>query len=329
METDVTNESIPIVFSCGNYYARFAAVAIESIAFHASLSRHYDIVVLHTDISTQTQEMMRETVTGKPNVTLRFMDLSGEIPEVSEPAHIHASVETYNRLCAHKFFARYNKIVYLDSDIVVCRDISGLMDAPLGNCLLGAVRDVDHAGLYRGNVGGVGRYTDRVLQLSDPYAYFQAGVLLMNIGPLQAAFGEDGLIKKAGKSYMFVDQDILNMACQGNIKHLDMRWNVLVGSHRRKRIAPLAPSPIFQDYERSYLDPWIVHYAGAKKPWRFPEDDFSDIYREHASRTPFYGLICEEYARSQEAYKKKRVFYAAKTLASTVKYGIIRMKTRK
>ena len=321
--------TVPVALSCSEYFARFASVTLLSIAECATPGNLYDIVILHTGISRETQTLLQDAVSGASNVEVRFLDIAEHISNIPEPAHIHASVETYCRLIAHKVFTQYDKIIYLDSDVLIRRDLAALMDEPLGDRLIAAAVDADHAGLYSANVDGVRKYTDRVLRLAAPYSYFQAGVLLMNLRAFRRAFGEDELVQMAARfKHMFVDQDILNIACGGNVFFLDMRWNVMVGYYRRKYIVPLAPGTIRQAFESARREPWIVHYAGVKKPWHYPGDDFADLFWSFAVRTPFAQAIQAEYDASKEAYRKKRLFLAAKALAREIKFGYYGMRRK-
>ena len=89
-----------------------------------------------------------------------------------------------------------------------------------------------------------------VVSLTDAKAYFNAGVMLMDL----RRFRDTGLIHSAEEfleqtNYKtpFVDQDALNHVIDGAFVRLDTRWNVL------------AALP--------HSDPWIIHYAGPYKPW--------------------------------------------------------------
>ena len=87
----------------------------------------------------------------------------------------HISVETYFRFLAQDILSAYDKVVYLDSDLVVNGNVAELYDVRMGNNLIAATLDIDY--LANLNICGGDRmkYSLDVLNLKNPYAYFQAG----------------------------------------------------------------------------------------------------------------------------------------------------------
>ena len=286
--------NIPIVLAFSDYFVPYAAITIHSILSHINEDANYDFLILHTGVSPKSQESLLRLCLKKTNVSLRFIDISNYVAKLNLIENNHVSVETFYRLIAGKILKNYEKVIYLDSDLIVLRDIKQLFEIDLSNALLGATIDADHAGEYNGAIPNVKKYTDTVLGLHNPYSYFQAGVLILNIQAMLEEFGEDGLMEMASRrEYMYVDQDVLNMCCEGKTMELDMRWNVMVDclSIRKDDLIRCAPSKIFYEYLEARKQPYIIHYAGVEKPWNTPDSDFSGVFWKYARETEFYEAI--------------------------------------
>ncbi len=190
-------------------------------------------------------------------------------------------------------FKDCQKVVYLDTDIIVRRDIAQLYDTQLGDCLIAAAVDADFAGQCNGANMDTAHYCAKVLKLSSPSAYVQAGVIVFHISEMRKKISVKKLMRMAEhRNYMYSDQDILNIVCQGRIKLLDMAWNVMADSGRgRADVIRQAPRSILQDYERARKDPYIIHYCGSAKPWKYPGGDFAEEFWEAARQTPYYEQL--------------------------------------
>lgn len=285
---------VPVVFACSDFFVPYASVSLKSMIDNTTENWNYDIIFLHTGISKRNQQLMQFMLRGKNNLSLRFVNIQSIVANNKLIANNHVSVETFYRLSAHKVLKNYDKIVYLDSDIVVLNDVAELFNINIGKNLIAATVDADHAGEYAGAIPNVKEYSDKVLKLKDPYRYFQAGVMVFNIAQLNKTFPKDEIMDWAEKrEYMYVDQDVLNMLCEGKIHYVKMNWNVMTDCNgfRLGTIIKRAPKPIYDEYMEARKDPYIIHYAGNEKPWNSPLSDYSEYFWDYARKTPYYEAI--------------------------------------
>ena len=76
----------------------------------------------------------------------------------------------------------YDRVVYLDSDIIVCRDIAELYNYPISeNTMIAGVPDLDIMGQFYGADLSMKYYIKKKVRISSPDKYLQAGVLIFNI----------------------------------------------------------------------------------------------------------------------------------------------------
>lgn len=286
--------NVPVIFSCSDFFVPYVAGTLQSLIEHVTEEHNYDLIFLHTGIDKYNQKLLLSMAKGKENISIRFINIASIVQSHHFIANNHVSVETFYRLFVNQLLKYYEKIVYLDSDLILLRDVAELYEIDIGDHLLAATVDADHAGEYCGAIPGIKKYCDKVLKLKDPFQYFQAGVMVFNIKELNRCFEPDALIEYAEKQeYMYVDQDVLNVKCEGRVHFLDMRWNVMTDCNRFRveGIIKMAPKAIYETYMESRKDPYIIHYAGVEKPWNSPVSDFANIYWHYIRKTPFYEAV--------------------------------------
>ena len=296
---------VSLVLSANEYYVPYMGTLLESIKEHASADRTYDIVVLHRDISQNSQAVLQRLM-APSNFSLRFFNTTRLMREYESKLFLrgHFRIETYFRLLMQDILPSYNKALYLDCDMVVNKDIAELFDVDVDGYLLAAVQDADTAGLYNGFEPQKKNYMDNIMKMKDPYSYFQAGTILFNLAEFRKHYTVDEMFEYATSyEWELLDQDVLNHFAEGHVKYLDMRWNVVMDWNgiRIKEIIGLAPRRLYKGYMDSRKDPYIVHYAGPDKPWDNFESDFADYFWGYAQRTPFAPIIFERSMASKFA----------------------------
>lgn len=284
---------IPIVLAADREYVPILFTCLKSLAGCTDARRDYHIYIFHTDIGAEDMQTFREGLACR-NIKIDFVDVGARVAGYRLKAKEHITEETFYRFLVLDILKNCPKAVYLDSDMVIRRDIAGLYGLPLGDCLLAAARDPDFIGQYNGANPDTRHYCDNVLKLKNPYRYVQAGVLVLNVQGLRRETDVEQLFRMAEDGdYRYSDQDILNIVCAGRVKKLDMAWNVLTDSRQRHSMIQSAPAAVLEEYEQARQDPYIIHYAGDSKPWKNPAGDFAEEFWKIARQTPYYEeLLC-------------------------------------
>jgi lipopolysaccharide biosynthesis glycosyltransferase len=286
--------NVPIVMASSEFFLPYAGVTIQSIIEHSSPDYNYDIILLNTGYSERAIQLLHRVVADHPNFSIRLLNVGSYVSKLKFNIVGHVRQETFYRLLVPELFRNYQKIVYLDSDLIVCEDVEHLFHIDMQDNLIAAVYDADFIGEYNGASPAMKTYCDEKLRLEDPYSYVQAGVLVFNVPAMKNTFQESELIEFAsGKTLNFVDQDVLNCKCSGRVQFLDMRWNVVTdcGGYRVNQLIRRAPLRIYQEYMCSLKEPKIIHYSGFEKPWTNPYSDMAEIYWNYARKSLFYELI--------------------------------------
>ncbi len=269
---DKENNLIPVFFAVDDGYIPFLAVTLESLLDYASEDNHYYIRILYTSISDEN--MFRIKKYEKSNVTIEFVDLNEYIMRISNKLYTrdYFSKATYYRLFIPDLYPNLDKIVYLDSDIVLLDDVANLYNIDIGFNLVGAVPD----GAVR-SVREFQDYVELVVGMSDYKNYFNAGILIMNLEELRKFRFQVKFLYLLDmiKFRVAQDQDYLNRLCKGRVKIIDSAWNTMPGALPEHRA----------------LKAKLVHFNLSNKPWHLDNVPFQDYFWKYAKKTEFYEEI--------------------------------------
>ena len=303
------HNNVPIAVSCNEYYMPFLGVMLNSLLENTSPERNYDILVMRnvpefdSERAKRNINMLKKLVSKYPNAEIRFVDISSLLGNKDFYVRGNFTPETYFRLFLPQVLSNYEKIIYLDADTVVCRDIADLYDVDLDGAVLGAVRDPIMCGANKSDYYNKSEYMLQ-LGIKNIYDYFQAGVLLIDLRKIS----ENGLCERminyaATHDCDLVDQDVLNLFCQGKVKYIDNKWNVDVNPIAMK-VVPSAPAAMWKEYRANRDNAYIYHFAGADKPWSDPALDKADIFWDAAKKTPWYEIILEDLIGSSTFFRR-------------------------
>lgn len=295
-------ELVPVVFSTDDNYIPYLDVAIASLIANASPDYAYRLIVLNTGLKPENIAKVKQNE--RPGVAIDFVDITPSVEHIKACLKnvYHFSVVTYYRLFIASLFPQYDKIIYLDCDLVVLGDISELYRTALGENILGAAPEQ-----FVQNTAEFRRYADRALGLC-PDDYINAGVLLINLKAFRENHIEEKFIKLITE-YQFdlldPDQAYLNYLCRGKIHVLPNGWNK-------------EPMPLPCEGAKS-----IVHYALYKKPWQYDDVIDGEYFWHYAKHSPFHEQILEakenfgeEERRMKEAVAKEILEHADQIVAS-------------
>lgn len=288
-------EVIPIFFTVDDVYIPFLAVALQSLIDNASDKNYYSIKILYTNISEENQAKINKYQ--KENVDIEFVDLNYYINKVKDKLYTrdYYSATTYFRLFIPDLYPQYDKVLYLDSDIVVLSDIADLYNIDMEDNLVAAAPDdvIQTIKVFQ-------EYAELVVGVTDHKRYFNAGILLMNLDELRKFKFQDKFLYLLSKVKFSVaqDQDYLNRLCKGRVKLIENTWDRM---------------PIGGDVVKRE-DLHLIHYNLAFKPWHFEDILYKEYFWKYAQQTEFFDIIQsikenyteEEKFKDMESDKKLR-----------------------
>lgn len=205
--------------------------------------------------------------------------------DAAVPENTQFSKATYYRLSIADYLKDVSVCLYLDSDLVVNKDID----------------DAFSYGIEGKYVLGVKQIGNRLNKQSEIWLrenwglpsveqYVNCGILLMNLKKMR----EDGIVQKF-MSYIEnspeVDQFVINKVCYGGIGFLPYKYNVANRMTNRMDIL----KKIFSEEEiyDAVKEPVILHYVD-KKPWHFLNVPNAEKWWDYAAKTPVYQRMLSE-----------------------------------
>lgn len=287
---------VPIVVNFNEAYSHVAAACLQSIISNTSSDFNYDIFILGNKVSEKSLNRYRNMCDEYSNINITYIDISQELFIEKLSVNQYFSIETYFRLFVPKIFSQFEKVIYLDVDMIVNKDLSELMDVEFNEECIAAVpcyvmqAFIENKVVSNSETGNLitSEYLEKYLGIKDTQSYIQAGLIIFNIKNLNEFGFVNKIIDELDKIYWFLDQDIINKILNGRIKILPFNWNVMHGNDDVNKFISLLPLNEKNKYLEARQSPCIVHYAGPEKPWNNKEVEFSDLYWKNFQKTLWF-----------------------------------------
>lgn len=260
-------------------YVQHCVVTIVSLAEN-NKSANFDIYILYNSISPENMINIEKIANCYKNINiiLKLIDtkiVSGikHIPGLVHESHIGES-GYYRYLLPDVIPEQVDKILYLDSDLLVLGDIRPLFDIVLIGFGVAAIEE--NCGVHE------------KLQLSKNSPYFNSGVLLINLD----MWRKEQIPHKA-LEFIYQNPAMITLGDQcGLNKVLESKWLILPPCYNV--VSALWDNkyksqyyPYTQLLEAKNL-PIILHYTGAQKPWHFEcRHQLRHLYWLYLDITPY------------------------------------------
>jgi len=242
---------IPVVIAFTSNYLIPAATLIHSVLLSSSSS--FEFICLTGETLPDRQKKMLEEMT-EGRVVFRYVDTLA-LPDgvYVDPRY---SVAAEYRLLLPELLPDYDKVIYVDCDVIVRKDLAEcFLSTDLGNGLLAAVFERE--------------------------GYFNSGFLLMNLAQMREEGTSSRLLDVLKTDYLeFPDQDALNQVCKGRTVALSPSYNGI-----RTFWLPQYKNDFLSLYSESDYSEMVnsgnIHYSGGK-PWNIFTVRFGDWWAEYS-----------------------------------------------
>ena len=302
LEPVFNKDYVPVVFSANNNYCKYLSVALQSVIESSSPDKNYDIIVLENDISDENKKILTAQIPN--NFSIRFYNITPIIEKYNVETWFYTgrlNTNAYSRLFIPEILQGYKKCVYLDVDLVVQKDIYELYQNDVNGCFLGAVRDILQTSSDKQE------YFKTHLEMKNPENnYFNSGVLLFNLEEIkQQDLMRRFLFFAQINNKFYHDQNILNAACEGRVKYLSPKWNMITSSvyYKDYKCTPYqAPFESFTENINIFLnneDINILHFATWTKPWHNVYIPMANIWWKYARKSPYYEKLIFDLTNGQ------------------------------
>jgi lipopolysaccharide biosynthesis glycosyltransferase len=246
--------AIPLLFCCDPGFVQHMAVTIVSLLENCP-DGSFDITVVTRKPFGNLEARLRRTLARYRTVaSLRILVFS--LPEGVDLPKSEWPLDIYLRIWVARFYPpEVEKIIYLDSDLVILGNVVEVWNTELGSNLLAAAP-----------IPGSDRW--KLLETPKEYGYFNSGVMMFNLRSWRHRGCEATVFDYARNHpdrLIDPDQDMLNACFYDSWVHLPYVWNVISPFYKRSHPLDIAESEVLQIQQGAK----IIHYNGVAKPWLY------------------------------------------------------------
>ncbi len=267
------SKKLPIIVATDNHYIVLLAALIKSIEENNECQLAIEIHIIHEKVCKINIDKLENSI-NKEVTSLFWYDMESTIFSkyklpidwTTFPRNIHARL-----FVPHFIPSEIEKILYLDVDMIVCKDIAELFEIELGENIVGAVLD-QHVHSFSNNWGGIKNYNE--LGLSPNSKYFNTGLLMINCKAWRSFKVTKKVINciETNRQYAnFPDQYGLNVVLADRWKEFDPLWNYFS----------------FDNFKM----PYIIHFVKRKPIYKSYNGnmDFKQLFLFYLSKTLWKG----------------------------------------
>lgn len=260
---------IGIIVACDNHYVVLLAALLKSIEFYHKTPENIDVFIVEDGITKKNQRKLAASL-DREKISLHWISMDEAIPDdmqipfdrSSYPKNIHTRI-----FIPHFIPERFQKIIYLDVDMILMRDISDLWKIDLGENMLAAVMD-PRLKVFSNSWGGILNYKE--LGFSPDTKYFNTGILVINNRKWREEDSAHQVVKCIADNEKYAnypDQYGINIVMANRWIELDSRWNAFA--------------------DTACPDPFLIHFIGRKPMYQSYDNraEFRSIFYEHLNRT--------------------------------------------
>jgi len=262
-------EPVHVLAAANRNYILPLTVMLVSVAANFDPQRELVLHIVSNDVTEKDKKDVRQSIAmNRPNLERTAIHWHTFDPALLKglPVFSYFSPEVYAGLIGLTLLPPdLDRVVVLDCDVIVLRDIAEINDLPIGPKMVYAAQDV--ATPFVSSRMGIFNYAER--GIPPKTKMFNSGVVVYDLqryrreNMTMRIFEYMALNTKKAKQQ---DQAGLNALLVGEWAELDHRWNQgfdtlfydlwKTAGYSRK------------EWARVRDQPYIVHFSGEKKPWQ-------------------------------------------------------------
>ena len=284
---------IPIAFTPDKNFILPTIVSITSLLKNKNVNTYYIInIVFIQNFTNDDLNLFIQLGNIYDNWELNFIKIKNIFKNFPNCKNLPHS--TYIRLIFSSLFKNYSKIIYLDGDTIILKDLLNMYNIN--------IEQYYFVGQFHN-----GAKDEKFLKYSNHY--INAGVLLINLLQQRKDNAEEKLLKWAEENKKFLtfyDQTIINYCFIDKVGLLPPEYGILSNPFKYyiKRTKNFRLGNYnFSEYKKAYKDPTIVHFHGPNKPWtrKSKKRYYGDYWWKYAKFSGIYNILLKR-------LKKKYLF---------------------
>ncbi len=283
-------ETYNVTCSTDSKYTQHCMAMLCSL-FDTNRNNHFHIHLLHHLLPEEHMNLIKG-LCERYGEEITFYDINEEKLGNVIINHEHLSISTYYRLLLPSLLKEdIHRILYLDCDVLVCRDISGLFRLDMDDYGVAAVCDYSPYLDFQRRIVGIG--------LEDKM--FCAGVMLINMDYWRKNDCQAGMLDficRTGENLLMEDQDVLN-------HEFRRHWLQLPYKYGKSTMSVAVLNDRQRDFDiQEYVEKPVIYHFASVKPWldiKIPE---SKYYWKYVRLSGFPNPVEEKATAERKRYVK-------------------------
>lgn len=278
----MNNENLVVLYSTDENYARHAATSIYTLLENNTSFKKIKIYIISNNLLQETKNKFLH-IANEYNREVGFINLE-DLVEGFEKNNNYP-ISSYARLLIEDIIEE-DKILYIDCDTIILDSVKSMWQIDLQENLVAGVQDT------------LPSYLLTAININENCRYINAGILLINLKKWREEnFKQqvyDFLKIKKG-NVVHHDQGIINHICNGKIKILEPKYNVMpeIIMYNEKQIKKLYRLQNYysdKELQDAKENPVIIHFISKfyNRPWNKKcTHPYKDLYLAALSKTGF------------------------------------------
>lgn len=258
---------IPVVLITDAGYVVPTYIVCKTLVDSRNADTEYEIIIMDIGLTEEDKEKLNLLQMENEGVSLRVLPVSTEdMRNYGFDKTDRWPLATYIKFIIADVLTDYEKIIYLDGDMLVCQDLNPLYQTDITDVYLGAVRDR----LY-----DVEAHEKR-LRIAKG-RYFNTGCMLLNLVKMREdAFSKKCIEAKQNDTTLgLADQDAYNVVCRNRVLMLPMKYNFYIQYLGMQESIEYFREQCICTYvnkDEMRKDVAVIHMIG-DRPWNVPKAD--------------------------------------------------------
>ena len=277
------NRRIPIVMISDDNFVMQTCVAITSLYKNKNIDTVYEVFVVMAECSKYSEEVFQKMQKEDCIITLVRASLK-QYKEIKQMAHISIACLLKFDIC--ELIPSCDKLLYLDGDVIVRKDLTELYNTDLEDNYAAAVKEFYY--------------------IKNDEGCVNAGIMLFNAKKMREDGMRDILVakRKSLGNRSSMDQQTYNMVIKGKIKFLSIKYNCVPGRLVGDVKMDFTMEELNRMYGTAYRNPKqvigdavIIHFATGNKPWKYTFAPCAKEWYEYYLMSPYGDKPFKRYSR--------------------------------
>lgn len=275
-----------VSYSCNNGYIPQTGISMISLFENNKNLDKINIFFISKDVSPENKLILKNICAkyGRNLVIYELRDLAYDLKLTSTGRHIET-------IYAKIFFSRINgleKVLYIDSDTIINGSLSEFYNSDLTSYYMGMIETY------------TGEKAKSQLGMDKESSFFNDGVALVNVDYCRKNELINkciSVIKEFNGNPPILSEGVLNKVCEGHIKSLSPKYNMMAGLYQLISLNPEYVSKkthySINELKESFTNPIIIHYLSGfyDRPWnRGCTHPLNDVYLKYKSISPWKDM---------------------------------------